>query len=230
MKTMLHTYVVLAWATLVAIFKEKFHLDLTHVHGIHALCLTALGLIWHSSITQHKVADLKAKIDSLLPQVTKTVTAVLLTLGLGVMGGCANTATMSDADFAAWVKSQAQTDVGASLTLAMAVDQAKAQEIKADALVAKGILDGPVAKLFSGANASAVTVSTVNAAIPLLKARLAGIKNGPAIAAAVQLAFGQVVNQLQLPGIPSATLSARTTLAIASIFSGASAGIGDATK
>lgn len=232
---MLHVWGFLIAHFLAPAFKGHLGIDASHVQNFHDF-LKILGSLACVVFGVSHVADIKigaileelATVKAKLASLTKPAALFLVTLALGSVGGCANTAAMSDTDFAAWVQSQAENDVSASITLFVTVDPSKATEAKTDCLAAKAIIDGPIAQLFAGAATGQVTVSAVNSAIPLLKSKLAGVKNGPAIASAVQFAWTQIAGQLNLPKIPTATLDSRTGLAVAGAFAGSSKGIADA--
>lgn len=232
---MLHVWGFLIAHFLAPAFKGHLGIDASHVQNFHDF-LKILGSLACVVFGVSHVADIKigavleelATVKSKLASLTKPAALFLVALALGSVGGCANVAAMSDTDFVAYMAGQAENDVSASITLFIAVDPTKAPEAKADCLAAKAILDGPIAQLFAGASAGQVSVAAVNSAIPLLKSKLAGVKNGPIIASAVQLAWTQIVGQLQLPGVPAATLSSRTALGVAAVFAGASKGIADA--
>jgi len=225
MESKLHMYVIMLWAFLASVFKDKLHMDTNHLHGFQGLCMTALGFIWHSDVAKRKISDLEAKLEARLAQLVKPAVAAVALMALGLMGGCANTAQLSDQDLAAFIKTQAANDVTEALTIAAAADPAAADRIKADALSVKAVLDGPIAQLFASAATGQVTASAMTTATQLLSKQIAGLKNGPLIVTTAKLALSPLLIQLQLPQNPTAALSDRNRIGAASFFAGLSQGI-----
>lgn len=144
------------------------------------------------------------------------------------MAGCINTASLTDDQLAATVHDQVQADLLAALTLATAIDKNGADIIKADSLVAKQVIDGPIMKLFTDPTTQ-VTLSTINTALTICQRQITSIKNGPMIFAAGQAAITTILSQLQLPTLPTQTLAPRTKGALIAALKGASDAIGSFT-
>lgn len=230
MESKLHMYAIMLWAFLASVFKDKLHLDTNHLHGFQGLCMTALGFIWHSDVAKSKVGQLQGKIlefEAKLAALVKPAAAALLAMAVLTMIGCANMSQLSDQDLAAFVQTQASQDVEDALTIAAAADPAAADRIKADALAAKAILDGPIAQLFAGGTTGQVTAAAMTTAKQLLSKQIAGMKNGTLIVTTANLALSPLLIQLQLPQNPATALSDRTRNGAASFFIGLSKGIGN---
>lgn len=220
------------YATFMPYLNTKYGLQMTnnYMHGVQALCLMLLGKLWHTGIIQAKADALFGPKPATQTDVAAPATKVpsfllplLALFGLS-MGGCAGMSQLSDADLAAWTQSTTATEVQAGLTVLAAVEPTRLDAIKADCEVVKQVINGPVLALFNSPTAQ-VTASTLNTAAQLLKAKIAGIKNGPLIVATTQSALILILNQLQLPQLPTATVSARQKGALIGFFTGIAQGI-----